>query len=147
MRKLFRIFLLIVFCGTAVKCDRCIGTGFSDCADSFSFRIVSKSTQEDLVFGPSPRYNRYSVFLFTTLSSVSGRFSSNDSIKFTSFLSTPVDTLYLYLNSADTDTLLMMYNYEKEPCCRTKPGHGKIVNIEYNGVIAIKQGDIFLFEK
>jgi len=45
------------------------------------------------------------------------------------------------------DTLLMMYNYEKEPCCRIKPGYGKIVNIEYNGVIAIKQGDIFLFEK
>ena len=147
MKTLTAILLMLMIYAATAHCDRCIGTGFGECAESFSFQIVNKITQQDLVFGQNSVYSPDSVYLFTTRQRYPGHRSSVDSNKFFCFLNIPVDTLYLYLTSADTDTLLITYGYVKAPCCRIAPGYGKILGIKYNGVTAKRQGDIFQLPK
>jgi hypothetical protein len=133
--------LLIALC----SCDPCLE--MRSCADLFTFRIVDKVNQRDLVFDPNPAYNRDSVFLMTTLAGYAGPMSSNDGTKFQSRLVIPVDTFYLRLNSFDTDTLLVNYDYVKYKCCKSPRGYGKVIGIRYNGVNARKDGDTYIFEK
>jgi hypothetical protein len=147
MKTLAAILMILMIYPPTVQCDRCIGTGFGDCAESFSFRIVNKITQQDLVFGRNRVYDPDSVYLFTTRPSYPGRWSSVDSNRFLSLLPLPLDTFFLYLTSADTDTLLIKYDYVKAPCCRIDPGHGKVLLIIYNGIAVRKQGDIFELPK
>jgi hypothetical protein len=85
------------------------------------------------------------VYLFAT--GYAEHLSYIDSSKFTSALVIPVDTFYLYLSSVDTDTLLMSYDYKNAPCCARRKGYGKIREIRFNGVVAEKQGDIYLLAK
>jgi hypothetical protein len=147
MKTLIGITLIsIIYFGTA-RCDECIGTGFGDCSDLFSFRVVDKVNHQDLVFGQNHLYNPDSVHLFANLPGYSETVSLADSTEFMSTLPTPLDTFFLYLNSVDTDTLLMKYDFKKEPCCRMKPGYGKITEIKFNGAVAEKQGDTFLLPK
>src|SRR5262245_55025494 len=102
MKALAVILLMLMIYPATVQCNRCIGLGFSECADSFSFRVIDKITQQDLVFGKNRVYNADSVYLFTARSSYPGRWSSVDSNKFFSLLTIPLDTFYLYLTAADT---------------------------------------------
>src|SRR4030088_2853562 len=145
MRTLIWIFIIILF-PFLTSCDPCLGVG-NACADSFYFRIVDKVNHQDLVFGPGPVYQKDSVYLFTKLTGFLGAMSSIDSNKFMSNLLLPVDTFYLHLNSADTDTLLMNYDFRKSYCCKSGHGFGKITGINYNGLPASKQGDTFIFVK
>jgi len=146
MKTLYKIFSIFIISTVIAQCDPCLGM-LGDCAESFNFRIIDKATREDIVFGQNPTYNHDSVYLFTTLPGYTGRFSSVSNNKFSSFLSIPVDTFYLYLNSADTDTLLMKYDFVKSRCCKAGHGYGKILEIKLNGIVAKKQGDIFVLEK
>ena len=117
------------------------------CADTFFFRIVDKATQKDLVFDSNPIYSSDSVYLMTNLPQYPGHMSYHDSTRFQSNLDMPVDTFYLRLSSADTDTLLMTYNFVKNYCCKPSGKYGKIAGIKYNGVAARKAGDTYVFEK
>ena len=129
------------------SCDPCLGTGYS-CADPFSFRLIDKITQQDLVFSPTPVYPKDSVYLTTTLQGYTGPQSYTDSNKFNSMLLIPLDTFYLRISATDTDTLLMSYHFVKEKCCNySSRGFGKLFSIKYNGVVAPKSGETYLFKK
>ena len=130
------------------SCDECLGTGFSDCADLFNFRLINRVNNQDLVFGRNSVYQKDSVYLFTTYPGYPGNhISYSDSSEFHSQFELPVDTLYLHLDSADTDTLFMKYKFKKSTCCRTGTGYGRITEIRFNGIVAKKQDDVFIFEK
>jgi hypothetical protein len=47
----------------------------------------------------------------------------------------------------DTDTLLMSYDFIKEKCCKDSRRYGKLLSITYNGIVAAKNGDTYLFKK
>ena len=146
MDTLYKIIIIIVSAFVFISCDPCYGDR-GVCAETFSFRIVDKVSGVDLVFNQVPIYHKDSVYLLTTLPGYQGAMSFNDNNKFISRLLIPVDTFYLHLNSADTDTLLMNYDFVKSKCCKTAEGYGKVVGIKYNGMTANKQGDTFIFEK
>src|SRR5436190_4960121 len=120
--------LLVAIAGSfpIYGCDPCLGTGFLDCTSPFSFKVISKSTGEDLVFGQNPTYERDSVYLFTTLPGYSGRTSLIDSNKFTSTLTIPADTFFLHFSPSEIDTLLMSYVYGRNYCCRYPTGYGRL---------------------
>jgi hypothetical protein len=146
MKTLIRILAITLLPFIIISCDPCLGEGDA-CADSFNFRVVNKVNGDDLVFGPNPVYRPDSVYLITTLPGYLGAMSSSDGTKFRSNLLIPLDTFYLHLNSADTDTLLMSYDFVKSRCCKSNRGYGKVTGIKYNGVAAKKKGDVFVFEK
>lgn len=117
------------------------------CANPFSFRIVDRTTHEDLVFGNNAVYNRDSVYLTVNLPGYLGAMSWADSNKFNSSLLIPLDTFFLRISSSDTDTLLMSYDFVKTKCCKMMTGFGRLTGIRYNGRAAAKQGPVYLFEK
>ncbi len=139
-------FKLAITCIVLVSCDPCYGER-GVCADLFFFRVVDKTTGEDLVFRPLPVYSKDSVYLTTTLAGYYGAISSADTDKFISRLAIPVDTFYLRISINDNDTLLMSYDFRDTKCCNTKRGFGKLTSIKFNGINANKQGDVFLFPK
>ena len=144
MKGVIYLVLLIAVVFQLVGCDACLGIG---CTENFNFRIVRKISGEDLVFSQNPIYKKDSVFLFSELYAYLVPMSLSDNTKFSSTNGAPVDTLYLRLNSIDIDTLLLNYNLVKIKCCKEYGGYGKITGINFNGIMAKKQGDVFLFEK
>lgn len=146
MKNFYKIIIIIIFSFALISCDPCMNNR-GVCADAFNFRIVDKTSGADLVFSQNPAYHKDSVYLITNLPGYLCAMSASESNKFTSRLLIPVDTFYLRLNSADTDTLLMSYDFVKTKCCKTAAGYGKVAGIKYNGVIANKEGDTFIFKK
>ncbi len=142
MIKNLRFFCSLALPFVFISCDPCMGERI--CADPFSFKIVDRITQKDVVFETPSKYNRDSVYLLTTLPGYGGTRAQIDSLKFTNSLLIPVDTFFLQLNDVDTDTLLMKYDYLKTSCCQH---FGILQSIKYNGVPAKQQGKIFVFEK
>jgi hypothetical protein len=144
MFHLIPIIFLLFYC----SCDPCIGIG-GLCADTFQFKIIDKITQQDLVSGPAAKYKPDSIRLFptTTLAGYQVSIAYYDSTKFQTNLGMPTDTLFLKLNSLDTDTLLISYNYVKVRCCKSPNGYGKIFSIEFNGVTSVSSNGIYLFMK
>lgn len=127
-------------------CDRCISS--RSCADPFSFKIVDKSSGQDLVFGTSPVYNVDSIYLFTNLSGYgNGNFLGVQNNTLMSRLAVPIDTLFLRLTPTDTDTLLLSYNYIERECCFSPQGFGQLRSIKYNKNIVIQQNQIYVFQK
>lgn len=146
MKIFYKIIIIITLPFVFISCDPCMNER-GVCADSFNFRIVDKVSGVDLVFSQNPVYSKDSVYLVTNLSGYQGSMSASDNNKFSSRLLIPVDTFYLRLNSTDTDTMLMSYDFVKTKCCKTAKGYGKVVGIKYNGAVANKLGDIFIFKK
>jgi len=129
-----------------ISCDRCM-SGRS-CADGFVFKIVDKSSGQDLVFGTSPVYNLDSVHLFTNLSGYgNGNFLGVQNNTLMSRLTDPIDTLFLRLTSTDTDTLFLSYNYIERECCFFPQGFGQLRSIKYNKNIVIQEDQIYVFKK
>ena len=129
-----------------IACDRCMS--IRSCADPFAFKIVDKSSGQDLVFGTSPVYNQDSVHLFTNLSRYgNGNFLRVQNNTLMSGLVDPIDTLFLKLTSTDTDTLFLSYTYIERECCFSPKGFGQLRSIKYNKNIAIKEDDIYVFKK
>ena len=147
MPKFLHALMLVLIASILNSCDPCLGVGFTNCADEFSFRIVDKTSKADLVFSPTPTYQKDSVYLTTKLVGYSGAMSRIDVNKFTSTLLIPVDTLFLRISSTDIDTLVLTYEFMKMKCCSNKDGYGKLRSIKFNGVVADKPGNIFEFEK
>jgi hypothetical protein len=130
------------------SCDPCLNE--RTCSDIFSFKIVDKISKQDLVFGFTPVYRADSVFLTTKLPGYLGPMSYADSVKknFNSRLVIPVDTFFLKIGSGDIDTLSMTYEYVKSKCCNyTEKGYGQIRGIIFNGILATKEGDNYIFYK
>jgi hypothetical protein len=141
----FVLLIVIAWSFSIYSCDECLDRGFMDCTTSFSFRVISQATREDLVFGPNPIYAWDSVYLFAT--AYSGRLSSVDSNKFTSRLTIPVDTFFLHFSQSEIDTLLLSYVYRKAPCCRYPAGYGSLTQIKIKGKALSTENGIFLIEK
>lgn len=128
-------------------CDMCMNS--PGCADTFRFRVVRAGTHDDLVLGPDSIYHKDSVSLYTDMPYLSGHpVAFHDSSSFVTVLALPIDTFFLKLSEADTDTILMQYRFIKTKCCTASSrGYGQITGIQYNGAEAKKDGDIYLFEK
>ena len=138
------VFLLIILS----SCDPCVDNRL--CADVFSFKLIDKISKQDLVLGPGRVYSTDSVYLTTKLPGYSGSMSSYDSVnkRFQSRLSYPSDTFFLRVSFADTDTILVNYEYLKSKCCEySLSGYGQIKNMQYNGTMAAKVGENYIFEK
>jgi hypothetical protein len=146
MKSLVRILIVASMPVILISCDPCYFER-GNCADLFYFRVVDKVTQQDLVFTSSPVFQKDSVFLTTNRVGYTGSMSFTDSTRFMSRLSIPVDTFFLRFGANDVDTLLMKYDYVKVKCCKMASGYGKIQGIKFNGVLAKKAGDTFIFEK
>ncbi len=82
-------------CYLFTSCDPCLSS--RSCADTFDFKIIDKSTGQDLVFGPAPIYDKDSVYLTTKLQGYGGPMSYPTNGKFTSSLLIPVDTFFYAL--------------------------------------------------
>ena len=146
MTKLFQLFTFALVASIFFGCDPCIGYN-GTCADPFSFRLVDKTTQADLVFSATPTYQKDSVYLTIKPPGYPSVVSRIDIDKFTSTLLMPVDTFFLRISSTDTDTLLLNYNFSKSNCCSTSGGFGSLEGIKYNGVVANKNGEVYVFKK
>jgi hypothetical protein len=119
-----------------VACDPCRNL---DCQASNigEFRIISKTDNEDLIFGPNKIYNLEQV-KFYSLSGIDTTFfaknaiyhpgSGYDSLITVQFLPT-VPTAYIRLSNGDIDTLHLIYQSTATKCCGTV---SEIINMELN---------------
>ena len=144
------VFLIISFCFATCE-SKCWGLA---CSDPINFKLIDKVTQQDLVFGASPRYQLDSMqvnrspdftigYTANYLSTVKGNYSG----LLTSTGKGAIDTSYLRLTFNDIDTLVISYIYDKNDCCNNFGGYGKITSLKYNGVLASKDGENYKFEK
>ncbi len=130
------------------SCDPCVDNRL--CADVFSFKIIDKISKQDVVFGPAKIYSTDSVYLTTKLPGYSGSMSFYDSSnkRFQSRLYYPSDTFFLRMSFADNDTIIVNYEYIKSKCCEySLSGYGQIKHMQYNGTMAAKLGENYIFEK
>jgi len=124
------------------------------CTDPINFKLIDKLTQEDMVFGAIPRYtvdsmqlNKAPDFSLGFTMNFLGRVIGNYEGLSTSTGVFSVDTAYLRLTYNDIDTLVISYIREQSDCCNNYGGYGKIVSLKYNGLVAIKDGTNYKFEK
>jgi hypothetical protein len=143
MKYLIYYLVIFIFCSSFTTCNNCVG---GKCSDQFSFRLIDKTTKQDLVFSPAALYQSDSVYLTTRLQGYEGAMSSSEGNHFTSRLLIPVDTFFLRISSTDIDTVIMSYNYKNSNCCEPK-GYGVPANLKFNGNVAVKDGEVYLFEK
>lgn len=111
------------------------------CAAPFSFRVVEKQTQKDLVFGPNPIYQKDSVHIQET------HVFHVQNKGFICDLVTPIDTLYLKLSSMDMDTLVLTYKFNDSQCCPNPKGLATVTSMDFNGKRAPTREGYFIFEK
>ncbi|MEO8821828.1 MAG: hypothetical protein ABI267_08755 [Ginsengibacter sp.] len=130
------VFLLLIL--TMYSCFPC---GYLKCGgNNFDgqFRIVDKVTGDDLVFGPTSIYDKNKIRFF----SLNGRDTISyeyttikfgglgyDSILYVTFYPPPATPVFMKLNDADTDTLLLSYKTSSSKCCGT---HTEITKYRYN---------------
>ena len=121
--RYLKLFVVIIFPGMLfISCDPCT----YECEPSIyngSFRIVSATTGEDLVFGPAKIYDKDQIKFYslkntdTTFFEVKWTWTLNDSIMLVAF-APRTDTAYIRLSNSDVDTLKISYN-SFERCCGT----------------------------
>lgn len=141
--KLIFFYLSFVLINAIPTCNDCTGRV---CTDGFSFRLVDKITKQDLITSGTPVYRADSVYLTTHLPGYPGFMSHFDGTAFSSRLLIPVDTFFLRVSSTDIDTVLIRYNYKNDDCCAPN-GFGTPSTIKFNGSVAQKVGNIYIFEK
>jgi hypothetical protein len=131
--------------------DKCFG---SSCTDQINFKIIDKTTGQDLVFGSSPIYKIDSMQLNSAPDfslGINGSYVSRISGDYHGLSTTPgngsIDTFYLRLTHNDIDTLAINFTLTTDECCTSSGGYGTIVSINYNGKVPQKSGDNYLFEK
>jgi hypothetical protein len=134
------VYLISLFC--FLSCDPCRSL---DCASSNyygQFRIVSSTTNKDLVFGPNKVYNKDQIN-FYSLSGIDTTFfpyqaiyfpgPGYDSILYVNFFPAQ-DTAFMRLSNGDTDTLQLTYQAKTTKCCGTIT---EISNFRINNTINI----------
>ncbi len=142
LKNLYFLSLPLLF----ISCDPCRGSRV--CADTFSFKIVDNSTGQDMVFGSPSIYSSDSVYLLTNRPGYSGNMSRVDNKRFVTTILLPIDTFFLRLTFADTDTLFLSYDYVQTKCCNYSPrGFGRLQRITYNQNIALQVGDTYILKK
>ena len=131
--------------------DKCFS--FS-CTEQFNFQLIDTITRGDLVFGFNPLFkldsmqlNKAPDFILEMHYHFLGRVSGSPYGLTTSIGEFTVDTSYLRLTYNDIDTLIINFTRAANDCCTSAGGYGKIVSIRYNGKLAQKSGDNYLFEK
>jgi len=116
---------------------------FDPCRVDEVFTIVDKSTGKDLLFGVDAIYDTHAI-TFTNANYPQPIPVAVDSPRI--YLPTG-DTVYLRLNSVDIDTVVVKSSFSgsKSRCCPN--GYSKVDTIRYNGRLATKQGNKYIFEK
>jgi len=142
MLKLSYTLIFAVLASIFTSCDPCAQTG-RPCADVFSFRLVDKITEKDLVFSTVPTYQKDSVDLTSKRPGYLGSLSRTDGNKFTSTILLPI-YLFLRISSAEIDTLVLAYDFVKTKCCKSNEGFRKLQSIRFNGVVANRVGEIYV---
>ena len=130
--------------------DKCWG---AECAETITFKLFDKTTGQDLVSGVNPTFYWDSIqlksqadFEFGT-NHLLGDVYENSRLLNIFTKRAAADTSYLRLSYTDIDTLIISYTYQRQECCGTVGGFGKINMIKYNGQTAQKTGTYFTFEK
>lgn len=140
MRQTFFIFILVTIAILFFSCDKC---RYADCPDTSAgqFRIVSASSGQDLVFGPSKIYDKTKIKFFSITGTDTTFFryrpdkyrDENDSILYVSF-NPNADFAYMRLSDGDVDTLNIYYKTLDTKCCGARR---EITNFRYNNAIDI----------
>ncbi len=150
MRSTKNLVLLLVIFSCSISCDPCLN---ANCSENFYFKILDKTTKQDLVFGPASIYERDSMILRpcadpVLISNTCGYFSFVNVYNNNLYASPDytLDTVYLRLKSTDIDTLIIDYEYIDSRCCKVQ-GFGKIRGINFNGTTTLKNGNSYIFEK
>ncbi len=119
-----------------------------NCNGGFYFVLQDKVTGKDLIQGPDAKYK---------LDSVKAHAGSDSSVyqsyvmpvtgnKLECELNGTSDTLYLKLDSTDTDTLLLSFKHQKRTlCCQN--GMRVITAIKYNGKPSSESNGVFILQK
>ena len=120
-----------------------------DCGDSYGlfFRIVSKSTGSDLVFGPNKIFDRSQIKVFsvkgrdtilTDVRAIYGNSPSDSTLYF--YLQDKTDTVFLRLNAIDIDTINITYGMANSRCCTFNTIQA--VNYNNSGLIQTKDNTV-----
>ena len=130
--------------------QKCFG---ESCSDTINFKLIDKTTQNDLVFGPAPKYKLDSLQLNKDVDFNLGRHSnfigtvSGNWNRLQASTYAPIETMYLRLSYDDIDTINVQYQYIENDCCENVNGYGRIQSIFYNGQTAEKVDDNYRFIK
>jgi hypothetical protein len=121
------IILMAIFTTSLVACDPCKNL---DCKYSNyfgQFRIISKTDNKDLIFGPNKVYNKEQIRFYTIIGTDTTFFetmatyqpgSGFDSILAVNFF--PAASIaYMRLSNGDVDTLILTYQSTPSKCCGT----------------------------
>ena len=122
---LFMILLLTVGCFKDPDLD-CTTTDCNPGSTAGNFRIVRNDDGTDLLFGPNRAYDPTYILFYSIIASDTTFYpgvktqwgqSTGDSVLKVDFPSEP-PTVFIKLNSFDTDTLQVSYqHFEKNNCC------------------------------
>jgi hypothetical protein len=141
MRSL-KFFALTVSAIILASCDVC---GDLECKTDLydgQFRIVSKATGQDLVFGPTRIYDKNQIRFYALNGTDTIRFdyspipfaaSTYDSILHVYFFP-KMDTAFMKLSNGDVDTFHITYNTYETQCCGTLT---EIANFRFNNSVNI----------
>src|SRR5665647_1620394 len=104
-----KIFAFVVIIWSTVFLQSCECVVKPPCNGEFRFKVVDRLTNQDLVFGPNARYSVDSIRMVNTNDTIprSSVFQTQNHLY--CLINGPGDTLYLKLNAADTDTLLLSF--------------------------------------
>jgi hypothetical protein len=144
--KISYFFLLIILlqgCECVVK---------PPCNGTFNFALRDKITKKDLIQGPSAIYALDSLRITEgnnptqPPSSYPYNINKFSATQLQYFMNGISDTVYLKLNSMDTDTLLLSFTtYKSNLCCPS--GSKGVIAIKFNGVKCKIDSGAFIFEK
>jgi hypothetical protein len=134
---LFFVFL-IFGCECVVK---------QDCNGVFNF-VLKDTRGKDLLRGTNPTYHLDSIKIIagTDTGQTECGIENLPSLPLACYLNGTSDTLFLHLNSIDTDTMLLSFrNHKRNLCCQS--GWRSISGIIYNGSSSRLDSGIFVLVK
>ena len=136
--------IILVFVSLFIhSCDTCANLDCLASNYSVSFRVLSKSGNTDLLFGPEAVYKKDSIRAFRILGSdttfLSNQFtpinlSGSDSALVINFFPESNADVYLQLSAADVDTLQPTYEHFNTKCCGAIT---QVQTISYNKQAAV----------
>ena len=127
MKFHYCFFLLFFLNLVSCNIDRPCKNASSTCNDSYNsfFRIINKTTGQDLVFGPNTIYDKSKIKIFSTKGVdttyeiyepyrlIKDNYDSVLSLR----LLAKVDTIFIKLNPTDIDTIVVSYGLSEGRCC------------------------------
>jgi hypothetical protein len=124
-------------------CNRCVSLDCQPPNSAGYFRLLSKSTGTDLLFGPGAQYKSQAIRFFSIKGTDTSYYRTStdrvaaigpDSLLVVSFLPLNAAKIYMRLNDSDIDTLIITYDFYSTKCCGVI---NNITNFNYNNWLDI----------